>query len=111
MPLSDYYKIKYAILKTLFENKEQGRKTKVEMIGNDRFKISESYWIDILDDLLEDKLIKDVKITKCKDTRVISGLEDIEISSAGIDYLHDNTKMQKAYEIFKDLKDIFPLIK
>jgi hypothetical protein len=110
MPLSDYYKIKYAILKTLFDNKEQGHKTPREMIGSERFRITESYWLDILSDLLDDGTITGLMIRKCKDTRAVSGLDDIEITGAGIDYLHDNSKMRQAYEFFQNAKDIFPLI-
>ena len=110
MPISDYYKIKYVILKTLFDNKEQGRKTPREMIGSERFKIPESYWLDVLSDLSDDTLIKGLKIRQCKDTRVLCGLDNIEITGTGIDYLHDNSKMKQVYDLFKDLKDIFPLI-
>lgn len=110
MPLSDYYKIKYAILKTLFENKERGRKTPHEMISSERFNINISFWIDILGDLLNDGLISGLIIRECKDTRAVIGVDEMEITSRGIDYLYDNSKMKQAYRIFKDAKDIFPLI-
>ena len=108
MAKDDIFRIIYIILKELYENKKDGKRTPKEYISAERFNIPDSYWLDIISELIKNEYIKGVKVFHTKTGRLISGIEEIDITLKGIEYLQENSMMKKVYNFLKDVKDIAP---
>ena len=108
MPKDDIFRIIYTILKELYEHKKSGTQTPREDIGPERFQIPVGYWISILSELVDNGFVSGVKIRDTKTGKVISGLDDIDITLKGVEYLQENSMMQKVYNVVKGIKDIAP---
>lgn len=105
MANDDYFRILYVILTELYEAKKQGEKVNLDDISPERFKVAESYWLDIVGEATEKGYIRGALIRETKTGRVVAGLEGMTITMDGIEYLQDNSKMKKVYESLKELKD------
>lgn len=70
--------------------------------------INEVYWESILYMLQEEGLIKGAEYTNAwGEERIrINGVEDLKITLAGIQYLHDNQSMKKALSVLKESGDL-----
>lgn len=70
--------------------------------------ICEEYFTEILLMMQEDGLIKNVIFKKAwgGDFILLSSLDEIKITSKGVDYLKNNSKMQKVKESVLDLVDL-----
>ena len=53
MAKDDYFKLVYAILTELYECKKSGTKIPPDAIHPERFGIPVSYWLDIMEELLD----------------------------------------------------------
>lgn len=105
MANDDYFRILYVILTELYEVKKQGKKVNLDNISPERFKVAESYWLDIVEEATGKGYIKGALIRKTKTGRMVAGIENMTITMDGIEYLQDNSKMKKVYEALKELKD------
>lgn len=105
MANDDYFRILYVILTELYEAKKRGKKINLDNISPQRFKIAESYWLDIVEEATGKGYIKGALIWKTKTGRMVAGIENMTITMDGIEYLQDNSKMKKVYEALKELKD------
>lgn len=110
MAKDDIFRIIYVILKELYENKKDGKRTPIGNISAERFNIPYSYWLDIISELSENEYVSGVKIVQTKTGRIICGLEDMDITLKGIEYLEENSMMKKVYNFLKDVKDLAPNI-
>lgn len=110
MAKDDFFRLVFIILTELYEAKKQGSRINVEAISSKRFHISDSYWLDILSELQSEGYVRGLLIGKTKTGRIVSGLEDIDITMKGIEYLQENSKMKKVYEALKEAKDWVPFI-
>lgn len=108
MAKDDYFKILYVILKELYEAKKDGKKVCLDLISPDRFKIPEGYWLDIVCEATDNGYIKGFKYRITKTGRVVSGLEDMNITMSGIEFLQENSMMKKVYEAMKEVRDWVP---
>lgn len=108
MDKDDIFRIIYIILKELYENKKAGTRTPLEDIGPSRFQITDGYWISIISELSTNCYITGVKFRETKTGKVVNGLEDIDITLKGIEYLQENSMMRKVYDALKGIKDIAP---
>ena len=110
MPKDDFFKIVYLILTELYACKKAGCKVNKQDISSQRFGISESYLLDILAELLAEGYIKGILMRKTKGTGsyCVGGLEDIDITMKGIEFLEDNSMLQKVKEALKDIKNMLP---
>ena len=109
MAKDDIFKIIYSILTELYACKKQGCKVNLQDISSKRFGINEGYLFDILCDLLQEGYVKGFSVRVTKGTgRCICGLENINITLKGIEYLQENSTMKKVYEKLKEVKDLIP---
>lgn len=107
MAKDDYPVIVYQILSYLYAELKKGNKIDPDRISheNEYFMINEPYWEYIIVNLYKDGLIYGLTIKEAKDvtgvTRIsINGLDQCQITPKGIEYLTDNSFMQKAKEFF-----------
>ncbi|MEG0228781.1 MAG: YjcQ family protein [Lachnospiraceae bacterium] len=108
MAQDDYFKIVYVILTELYECKKQNEKVDMRVISPARFKVPEGYLLDIFEEMKDEGYVKGFKILNTKTGRCAISLEDISITMKGIEYIQDNSKMQKVKEVLKTIKDIAP---
>ena len=103
MAKDDYFVIVYQVLKYLYDTLKQGYQPDPDKLTADYLGINRYYWGYIIQSLLDEGFIKGVKIIPTKDGLVASRFEGMQITPKGIQYLFDNSLMEK-------VKDIAPLL-
>ena len=117
MAKDDYHVIVYQILSYLYTQLKKGAAVEASYISNDSpyYRINERYWEYISRNLCQEGYIDGiyVKVQRYTDGQSetqIYGLEECQITPKGIEYLSDNSFMNKAKEFFKDVKSIVPFV-
>lgn len=113
MARDDYHVIVYQILSYLYVKLKEGEAVDGRFLKHDGpyFQINERYWLYIMENIVGSGLISGVTISKAWGQEVIvSGLDDAQITPAGIEYLCDNSFIEKAKQTLKDLKAIVPFV-
>ena len=113
MAKDDYYVIVYKILAYLYTQLKKGEPIEPEMLMYDGglFQINRSYWVYIIDNMLEQGFIKGIHNARSGNGYYIKDqLSGCRITPKGIDYLCDNSLSEKAKQFLKDVKDITPFI-
>ncbi len=111
MAKDDYYVITYKILAYLYVKLKAGEEIDEKMISPEGplLCINPKYWAYIMENLQGQGYIRGLTITKpWGGGRVIQGLSGCEITPDGIGYLCDNSRMEKAKQFLKDIKEITP---
>lgn len=113
MAKDDYFVVVYQILSYLYVQLKAGKPIDAEMLMPDSkyLGINRKYWVYIMRNLINDGLIANVTITELWDGEYdVQDLEDAEITPRGIEYLCDNSFLNKAKDFLKDIKAIVPFI-
>lgn len=108
MAKDDIFRLIYTILKELYEHKKDGTKTPKEDISPERLQINTGYWVSIICDLIDSGYISGVNYRETKTGKALSGIDDIDITLKGVEYLEENSMMKKVYNFLKGVKDIAP---
>lgn len=112
MAKDDYHVIVYQILSYLYQRIKKGEKPQPDMLSYDGplFKINKAYWAYIIYHMSEIGMIEGVAFVDFDgiDIPYPVNLEDCRITPVGIEYLCDNTFMEKAKRFLKDIKEIIP---
>lgn len=108
MAKDDMFKIIYIILKELYEHMKDGTRVPFCDISPERFQITEGYWVTIICELEEQGYISGIKARNTKTGRVVGGVDDINITLKGAEYLQENSTMKKVHDVLKGIKDIAP---
>jgi hypothetical protein len=111
----DYHVIVYQILSYLYKQLKAGTEIDPANIsaGSPYYTINEKYWQYIILSLFEDGYIRGLKAREQRyatgETEIqVFDLDRCQITPKGIEYLTDNSFMQKAKDFFKDVKSIIP---
>lgn len=110
MAKDDYHVIVYKILAYLYTCLKEDKKIDPDMLMFDGklFQINQQYWVYILYHLVQDGYITGLNNIKSGNGYYIKGqLQDCEITPKGIDYLCENSLLEKAKQFLKDIKEIF----
>lgn len=110
MERDDMIRIIYCILKELYECTKQGVKVNKADINHERFRIPYSYWLDILIEMQKRGYIEGVLYRMTKGTGRVVNYDDIAVTLEGVEYLANNSSMNRVKEALKDIKDIVPMI-
>ncbi len=113
MAKDDYYVIVYKILAYLYVQLKAGEDIDTELIKPDGqlCGINERYWTYIIIHMLESGYVEGISIAKVFGSeKIINNLERIQITPEGIDYLCNNSLLEKAKTFLKDVKEITPFI-
>lgn len=111
MAKNDYFVIAYRILTYLYECFQAGERPDIVMFNADALGINSGYWTNVMESLFEDGYIKGISMIP----RLGGGapgvkILDLKITSAGIEYLQENSTMHKAKSFLKEMKEIIPSI-
>lgn len=99
----------YKILNTL-EKAMDYSEFNIEEIGYERLGISEERWIRYIEMMSDVGLIQGITVKTYIDGERAVVNDNIRITLKGLEYLTENSLMQKAYKIAKGIKDIVPMI-
>lgn len=103
----DNFKIIYKILSTL-EKSMDLEQCNMECISSEKLKISEERWNKYIEMLLDAGYIKGVRIQKYVTGDTSIDADDIRITLKGLEYLSENSIMQKMYKAAKGITDLVP---
>lgn len=88
--------------------KGKAREPPPEDIGANRFGVPEGHWLSIMCEIAEYGYISGFRYRHTKTGIVVSGMENIDITLKGVEYLQENSMMKKVAEALKTIKDIAP---
>lgn len=113
MARDDYHVIAYKILAYLYVQLKNGENIDAKCLTHDGplFKINYKYWAYVMRNMLEQGYIRGIIVTEpWGNDAIIDGLEHCEITPCGIEYLCDNSFMEKVKQFMKEIKEITPFI-
>ncbi|MHA3065640.1 YjcQ family protein [Lacticaseibacillus saniviri] len=110
MANNDYFMVAFKILTYLKHCYENGENPNPDMLKPTMYNISANQLIQTFEMLLEDGYIANLGITGTTSGKVLSNLNNTRITSSGLQYLAENSMMQKAYRTAKELRDWLPFI-
>lgn len=110
MAKDDYHVLVYKILSYLYKRLKGKDKLNPEeyiVPMSKDFPINEEYYDYILNHMLEEGLIEGISFIKLwGGAKLLDGLEYIQITPAGIEYLSENNMMKKVAEALGDIVGI-----
>ena len=111
MSKDDYHVIAYRILIYLYACIKQGQKPSLDYLqyNTDDFPVGKDYWYYILENLYISGYIEGVSIVPILgDSKCVKLTDSLRITPLGIEYIQENSTMQKAKSFLKELKEIIP---
>jgi hypothetical protein len=109
MAKDDMRVIMYKILRYLYECMKHGKEARLEDFAWDSklFDIPQSYWCEIIANLVKQGYIEGFEIIDyTKDAPLIQTDRPFKITYAGVEFLDDNSGMQKAKEFCSEKFDV-----
>lgn len=113
MARDDYHVIVYQILSYLYQQLKKGENIDAALIRSDSkyLQINRKYWKYIIINLLNEKYIRGIVVEEDIEGNLeIYNLDECEITPKGIEYLTDNSTIEKAKRFMKELKNIIPFV-
>lgn len=113
MAKDDYHVIVYQILAYLYTQLKNGDAVDGDLLKHDSpyMGINETYWQYIILNMLEQGYVKGITAKKAwGESVIISDLGNAQITPVGIEFLCDNSFLEKAKQFLKDTKAIVPFI-
>lgn len=109
---NNYFNVAYKILLYLKYCYENGTDVNPDVLSPDNIGISEKQFVLTLQMLLEDGYIKGVSLkSTIQGPTIICNIQNTYATSAGLQYLVENSMMTKAYKVSKEIRDWIPLYK
>lgn len=103
----DNFNVIYRILRYL-EKAMDYEETDLDFISAQNLGISERRWITIMEMLVKEGYIDGVSVKRSADGDVCLSVSDIRITMKGLEYLQENSLMQKAANLAKGIAEIIP---
>lgn len=112
MSRDDYHVIVYKILSYLYACLKQGESIDIEYLTAENFKINIEYWYYILRHLLEYGYIEGIVLVPILglESKGVKLTSKTTITPKGIEFLQDNSMMNKTKEFLQTIKNIMPNI-
>lgn len=115
MAKDDYHVIVYQILAYLYQRLKKGEIVQAYMLGHNSHlfeNINKKYWAYIIYNMADMGLIDGIDFVNLDglDVPFAINLDKCYITPKGIEYLCDNSFMEKAKKFLKDVKEITPFI-
>lgn len=108
MAKTDYFVIAYRILVYLYECFQSGEQPDTDMFGPDALGINNGYWTNTMESLFNEGYITGIVTVPRIGGAPGIKLGNLKITQKGIEYLQDNSKMAKAREFLKTIKETIP---
>lgn len=112
MAKDDYHVIVYQILSYLYQRLKKGEEVDGKMLLHDSplFQINRKYWAYIIYHLHESGFVEGAGFVRLDglDVPMAVQLQDMRITPAGIEYLCNNSTLEKVKNFLKDIAEIVP---
>ncbi len=108
MAKNDYFVIVYKILTYLYECFQSGENPDMDLFGPDALRINNGYWTNVMESLSNEGYVIGISTVPRLGGAPGIKLLDPKITQKGIEYLQDNSKMAKARDFLKALKETVP---
>ena len=95
MAQNDFFPVVYKILAELYNNLKEDQTNDIRMFDNESYDIKQSFFEYIINYLIDEKYIANVKKNKYDRGCKYIGLKEAQITPKGIEYLQDNSIMAK----------------
>lgn len=103
----DNFKAVYRILSTL-EKAMDLPEFDSSQIGPEKLGVSEERWARYIEMMADVGYIKGVRVERCIDGSLNVDGSEMRITLKGLEYLQENTIMQRMYKAAKGIKDVIP---
>lgn len=110
MANNSYFYVAFKILSYLRHCYENGDEPDPNVLRPATFSISDKQFMQTIQMLLEDGYITGMGITETSSGPILWGLDSVRATSLGLQYLEENSMMQKAYKAAKEVRDWLPFI-
>lgn len=113
MASDDYFVIVYRILCYLYVQLKNGEPINEEylMPTGKLFKINNTYWMFIMESLINDGYISNVCVMDdILEGKHVCNLQEAQITTKGIKYLLDNSFLNRVKEFLKETKEMTPFL-
>ena len=108
MAKDDYFVLAYRILKYLYACFKAGEKADLDMFGPDALGINNGYWVNMLESLSNEGYITGVEFPSAIGSIRNAKVYDARITQKGIEFLEDNSRMKKAADFLRAVKEAVP---
>lgn len=105
---NDYFVVVYRILTYLYQCFMAGEKPDAELFGPEALGINNGYWVNVMESIYNEGYITGIAMVSCLGAAPGVKLLNLKITQKGIEYLQENSKMHKAAEFLKTVKEIVP---
>lgn len=108
MPKNDYFVMAYKLLKYLYDCLKNGKQPNTNLITDDSrfFPIGKEYFTYLIENLVDDGYIKNVKVARYDDEVSVFITDDIQITPKGIEYLQENSMMKKMAKAITNIAEL-----
>ena len=108
MANDDYFVLAYRILKYLYECFKAGARADTDAFGPDALGINNGYWVNLIESLYNEGYITGVAFPIAVGAIRSAKVYDARITQKGIEFLEDNSRMKKAAEFLRSVKETIP---
>lgn len=108
MAKNDYFVIVYRILSYLYECFMLGERADISMFAPDALGINNGYWANVMESIYNEGYIQGISIISRLSAAPGIKLLNLKITQKGIEFLLENSKMSKAREFLKSVKETIP---
>lgn len=108
MEKDDYFVIAYRILHYLYKCFMSGETPDMDVISPDALKINPGGFVNVMESLSDKGYIKGVCFPRSIGAPVGVKFSDLKITQDGIEFLQENSSIQKAINTLKAVKDVIP---
>lgn len=108
MEKDDYFVMAYRVLHFLYECFKVGEKAEVEWFGPQALGINNGYWVNLLESLTKEGYITGIVFPRAIGSIRNAKVIDARITQKGIEFLQENSSIQKAMQFLKSAKETIP---
>lgn len=106
---NDYWVVVYKLLNYYYQKMKKGEPVDENEINAQTLKISVPYLLDVYRNMFDDGYLTGSKVDmEFTGQYAVADISSVRITSKGIEYLEDNSKMKQIYKILKEVKEWLP---
>ena len=110
MAQNDFFPIVYRILAALYKNLKEDKENQKDLFNHELYDVKKKFFDYILKYIVDEEFV-DTTYYKPQDNKIeFFDLSNMQITPKGIEYLNENSVMNKTKNFFQELKSSIPFI-
>lgn len=106
MSKTDYWVVVFKLLNYFYEMMKQGKPYSEDDVSAFKLGVNQPYLLDIYRNLFDDGYLTGSSVVvDYSGNAYIEDFSSVRITTKGIEYLQDNTKMKQAYKFLREIKE------